>query len=62
MGKYDDKNYEVGKGKPPKKNRFKPKKSGNPKGRPKGRKVIKYHRLSEEAFLHSIIEYSPDIY
>lgn len=32
------KQYEVGKGKPPKATRFKPGQSGNPKGRPKGRK------------------------
>jgi len=30
--------YEVGRGKPPRKTRFKPGKSGNPKGRPKGSK------------------------
>ncbi len=30
--------YEIGKGKPPKATRFKPGQSGNPKGRPKGRK------------------------
>jgi hypothetical protein len=32
MGKYDDKPYEVGKGKPPKKTRWKAGQSGNPKG------------------------------
>lgn len=32
------KNYEVGYGKPPVSGRFKPGHSGNPKGRPKGRK------------------------
>jgi hypothetical protein len=32
------KSYEIGKGKPPRKTRFKPGKSGNPKGRPKGSK------------------------
>jgi hypothetical protein len=31
-------NYEVGKGKPPKHSQFKPGQSGNPKGRPKGSK------------------------
>lgn len=30
--------YEIGYGKPPKRNRFKKGKSGNPKGRPKGQK------------------------
>jgi hypothetical protein len=30
--------YEVGRGKPPRKNRFKPGRSANPKGRPKGSK------------------------
>ena len=32
----DDKDYEVGYGKPPKHTRFKPGQSGNPAGRPKG--------------------------
>ncbi len=32
----DNSNYEVGYGKPPKSTRFKPGKSGNPNGRPKG--------------------------
>ena len=30
--------YEVGYGKPPKATRFKPERSGNPKGRPRGRR------------------------
>lgn len=30
--------YEIGKGRPPRATRFKPGQSGNPKGRPKGRK------------------------
>lgn len=32
--------YDVGYGKPPQNTRFKPGKSGNPKGRPKGRKTV----------------------
>lgn len=32
MGKYDDRPYEVGKGKPPKNNRWKKGQSGNPRG------------------------------
>lgn len=32
MGKYDDRPYEVGKGKPPRNHRFKPGQSGNPRG------------------------------
>jgi hypothetical protein len=33
--------FEIGYGKPPKKNRFQPGQSGNPKGRPKGTKNLK---------------------
>lgn len=36
MSAGDDAAYEVGFGKPPKKNQFKPGQSGNPRGRPKG--------------------------
>ena len=39
--------YEIGYGKPPKHTRFKPGKSGNPKGRPKGTKNLATD-LSEE--------------
>lgn len=42
----DEKNYEVGKGKPPKEHQFSPGKSGNPKGRPKGSKNVQ-HILSK---------------
>jgi hypothetical protein len=38
MNEEEDKDYEVGYGKPPKHTRFKKGKSGNSKGRPKGRK------------------------
>src|SRR5262245_51797693 len=34
----DSESYEIGFGKPPKESRFKPGKSGNPSGRPKGSK------------------------
>ena len=39
--------YEVGYGKPPRRTRFKPGRSGNPRGRPKGTKNLKTD-LSEE--------------
>ncbi len=38
--------YEVGYGRPPKRGRFKPGQSGNPKGRPRGRKNV--HTILEE--------------
>ena len=45
-------NYEVGYGRPPKRGRFKPGQSGNPKGRPKGRKNI--HTILEETLFRSV--------
>lgn len=45
----DDDNYEIGYGKPPKKNQFKKGKSGNPNGRPKGGKNLKTDILEELA-------------
>jgi hypothetical protein len=38
----DDKDYEVGYGKPPKHTQFKPGRSGNPKGRPKDTRNVKH--------------------
>ncbi len=44
--------YEVGYGRPPKRSRFKPGQSGNPKGRPKGRKNI--HTILEETLFRLV--------
>lgn len=43
----EDGDYEVGYGKPPKKNQFKPGRSGNPRGRPKGAKNFATDILKE---------------
>lgn len=48
--------YEIGYGKPPKKNQFKKGKSGNPKGRPKGGKNLKTDILEELAEFIAIQE------
>lgn len=45
--------YEIGYGKPPKDNQFKPGESGNKKGRPKGRKNL--HTLLDEILNQKII-------
>jgi Family of unknown function (DUF5681) len=37
---YDSENYRVGKGRPPRRTRWKKGQSGNPKGRPKGAKNL----------------------
>ncbi len=41
--------YEVGYGRPPKRNQFKPGQSGNPRGRPKGTKNLKTDLVEELA-------------
>lgn len=46
MSDKPQKDYEVGKGKPPKEHQFKPGQSGNAKGRPKGSKNV-HHVLSK---------------
>jgi hypothetical protein len=40
MSQYDDRPYEIGKGKPPIKNQFQPGVSGNPKGRRRKKKAV----------------------
>ena len=56
MSDNDDENYEVGYGKPPKKTQFGAENGNqrNNKGRPPGRNVVEYDRLSEEALWHCI--------
>lgn len=49
MGQYDDRDYIVGKGKPPIEHRFKPGRSGNPKG-PRHKKKAKDATLDVLAF------------
>ncbi|MGN7503710.1 MAG: DUF5681 domain-containing protein [Alphaproteobacteria bacterium] len=54
----DKKGYEVGYGKPPKGTRFGAE-NGNPsnkKGRPKGRNLIEYDRMSEEALWECVLQ------
>lgn len=45
---------EVGYGKPPKHSRFKPGKSGNPRGRPRGARGLKTDLIAELSARHSI--------
>ena len=40
MGKYDDRPYDIGKGKPPVKGQFQPGVSGNPKGPKRKKKAV----------------------
>ena len=56
--KPDEKDYEVGYGKPPKEKRFAPGQSGNPRGRPKGAKNKKLDipRKNEERMKRVILE------
>ena len=46
----DDVNYRIGYGRPPKGTRFRPGKSGNPKGRPRGSKSLAaiFHKIINE--------------
>ena len=43
----DEDDYEIGYGKPPRHTRFKPGRSGNPRGRPKGAKNLKIELIEE---------------
>lgn len=49
MSRYDDRPYEVGKGKPPKSTQWRPGESGNPKGSSKKKRRSKEMDLSELA-------------
>ena len=48
----DSEDYEIGYGRPPKQTRFKPGQSGNPKGRPRGRKNV--HTILEETLYRPV--------
>lgn len=47
MSDYDDRDYEVGKGKPPKETRWKKGQSGNPKGRPPAKRDARTMSMSQ---------------
>ena len=51
------KDYEVGKGKPPKATQFEPGQPGNPKARPKGRRNLKTDLEEVPTALVTIIEH-----
>jgi hypothetical protein len=53
--------YEIGYGKPPKRNQFKEGESGNPKGRPKGTKNLKTDLMEELSEMISLREGSKEM-